>query len=225
MKFQTASYDSLIVYFGDTISRQTSKRLTSAYYKLKNARLEGIKEIIPAFSSLFVRYDIFVYEQAQIIQILKKLFQSLDLDSDFEGRVMEIGVYYSLQTGLDLERISKQKNLSIDEIIHTHSQRQYFVYAVGFLPAFAYMGEVDEKIATTRLESPRSSIPKGSVGIADNQTAIYPKQSPGGWNIIGKTPQELFSTKYKGLSYLKMGDLVRFKPITKKEFLNLGGVL
>jgi len=144
-------------------------------------------------------------------------------------KVITIPVYYSTQSGLDLQRLSDEKRLSIDEIIrideiiHLHSFKTYLVYAVGFMPGFAYLARVDDKIATPRLKHPRKMIPKGSVGIADYQTAVYPRISPGGWNIIGRTPKELFNINSKDLSPFEIGFKVKFKPITKKEYLKLGG--
>lgn len=130
-----------------------------------------------------------------------------------------------MSVGLELEAISASKNLSVEEIIALHVEKDYFVYAIGFAPGFPYMGDVDSRIASPRLANPRAKVPKGSVAIADRQTAIYPKQSPGGWNILGRTPIEMFSRSYDGLSYLRVGDKVNFEPISKEKFLKLGGVL
>ena len=128
-------------------------------------------------------------------------------------------------TGFDLEKISLEKSLTMDEIIQIHTSLIYDVYAIGFLPAFAYLGRVDEKLATARLGTPRTLVPKGSVAIADNQTAVYPQNSPGGWNIIGKTALELFDKKLDNLSIFEVGNKVKFNSISKEKFLSQGGVL
>jgi len=134
-------------------------------------------------------------------------------------------MYYSEEVGFDLDRISKLSNLSIKEVIELHSSTTYRVYTIGFLPGFAYLGEVDTKIATPRLDTPRTKIPKGSLGIADNQSAIYPIQSPGGWNIVGRTYLDMFDKNLDGFSYLSIGDRVKFRAISRDEFLKNGGVI
>ncbi len=224
MRFKTASVDSVIIYFGDVISEDISSKVRNAYFSLKDEPLKGVYEVVPSFSSLLVKYDILTYSQEQIEKILIKRFENLK-DVKLNSTLVEIPAFYSTQTGLDLQDLSHKLSLSIEEIISLHVKQEYFVYAVGFLPAFAYLGETDKRIFCKRLENPRKQIPKGSIGIADSQTAVYPEESPGGWNIIGRCPIELFSEKYDGLSYLKMGDRVKFKPINKDEFLNLGGKL
>ncbi len=224
MRFKIASVDSMIVYFGDVISEDVSKKVTNAYFELKNNPLDGVLELIPSFSSLLIKYDIFLYSFDRLENILRKRFENLK-DVKLKSTLKEVKAYYGLEVGLDLQILSKELRLDVEEIIDLHVKPIYQVYAVGFLPAFAYMGQTDKKITSKRLKNPRKVVPKGSIGIADNQTAIYPQESPGGWNIIGRCPSELFSPNYEGLSYLKMGDRVKFKPISKDEFLSLGGQL
>ncbi len=130
-----------------------------------------------------------------------------------------------MEVGLDLEDMSTKTDLSIQEIIDIHSNKLYDVYAIGFLPGFAYLASVDKRIAMPRLSSPRKQIPKGSVSIADTQTAVYPQASPGGWNIIGRTALELFDKNLDSLSPLSVGNKVKFNAISKEEFLSQGGVL
>ncbi len=222
MRFEIASVDSIIIYFGDKISQEISKDVRGAFFALKNE--EWVKDIIPSYTSLFITYDVLKFDYEDIVNKIKSKLENKNFQkTDDNSRLVEIPVFYDKGVGLDLERISNEKNLSIDEVINIHSQKEYFVYTIGFAPGFAYMGEVDKKIATPRLANPRVKIPKGSVALADIQTAIYPKESPGGWNIIGRTPLEMFSVDYDGFSYLKVGDRVKFKPISKDEFLSLGG--
>ncbi len=121
--------------------------------------------------------------------------------------------------------LAEEKNLQVQEVIDLHVKELYSVYAIGFAPGFAYMGQIDERLATSRLANPRKSVPKGSVAIADRQTAIYHLQSPGGWKILGRTPKAMFDVRYDGLSLLHVGDKVRFEPISKEQFLTLGGEL
>jgi len=227
MKFEICSVDSIIIYFDDKISEKTLKRVSHYYKSLKKLNDNSFISIIPSYSSIYVRYDIFRYDSKGIISYIKEKFNDFKYNPNDNQplKTVNIPVYYSKTSGLDLERMSNEKNITIEEIIHLHSSKTYMVYAVGFMPGFAYLAKVDDKLATPRLSHPRDLIPKGSVGIADTQTAVYPRESPGGWNIIGQTPIELFNPNSKELSPFEIGFQVKFNPITKKEFLKMGGVL
>lgn len=224
MRFEIAGIDSLIIYFSDFIDEKVSINVKKAYQFLKNLNLEGVIEIIPSYTSIFISYDIFKYDFYSLKEILQKNI-SLDLKYDFEEKIINIDVYYGLEVGFDLESLSLKSKLSIDEIIYLHSNKIYDVYTIGFLPGFAYLGIVDEKIAFPRLQTPRKIVQKGSVGIADFQTAVYPQQSAGGWNIIGKTTFEFFDKNLENLSPLNVGNKIKFNPISKEEFLSQGGIL
>ncbi len=227
MRFEISSVDSVIVYFADEISEDVLKKVSFYYKSLKNLQESSFISIIPSYTSIYIRYDIFKYDFQTIISFLKDKFSSFKYDKNDNQPVktVNIPVYYSEDSGLDLKRLSIEKNLSIDEIISLHSNKTYLVYAVGFMPGFAYLAKVDKKLQTPRLKHPRDVIPKGSVAIADSQTAVYPKESPGGWNIIGRTPIELFNPNSKELSPFEIGYKVKFDPISKKEFLKMGGKL
>ena len=226
MRFVVASVDSLMMYFGESISADVAKKVRDAFFILKKASLEGIIEIIPSYTSMMVTYDFLKMDYTQACALIQKTLEKAHGEvDDMPSRSMSVPVYYSKESGLDLLALAEAKGLSPEEVIKIHSEKEYFVYAIGFFPGFPYMGEVDERIAMPRLANPRSKIPKGAVGIADRQTAVYPKESPGGWNIIGRTPIEMFDQKYEGLSYLRVGDNVRFEPISKERYLELGGEL
>ena len=124
-----------------------------------------------------------------------------------------------------MERVAKHANISIQEVIKLHSSKIYDVYAIGFLPGFAYLASIDEKLIVPRLDSPRKVTPKGSVSIADNQTAIYPQNSPGGWNVLGRTAYELINKDLEELSPVSIDSRIKFNPISKEKFLNQGGVI
>ena len=224
MRFKIAGVDSLIIYFGDKIDEQTATKVKKAYLSLKALNLEGLIEIIPSYTSIFIQFDIFKYDYESLKSLLENSI-NLNVKDDSDEKIISIDVYYGLEVALDLEKISFEKKLSIEEIIQIHSSKIYDVYAIGFLPAFAYLASVDERIATPRLKTPRNQIPKGSVAIADTQTAVYPQNSPGGWNIIGKTALELFDKKLESLSIFEVGNRVKFNPISKEEFLSQGGIL
>ncbi len=225
IKYKIASVDSIIIYFADLISKDNVEIVKYNYDLLKSLGNIGFIDIIPSYTSILIHYDLNCFASKTIIEFLK---QNLSLKIDTkkeEGRLVEIPIYYGAEVGFDLDRISKLSKLGINEVINLHSSTIYSVYTIGFLPGFAYLGEVNKKIATSRLESPRVKIPKGSLGIADNQSAVYPVESPGGWNIIGRTYLDMFDKNLDGFSYLSVGDRVKFKPIEKSEFLKNGGVL
>ena len=225
LEYKVASVDSLIIYFGNSISKENVKLVQQNYISLKKLNNKGLIDITPSYTSILIHYDLQYFSYKKIIEFLDE-FITLKTDiTQEESRLVEVPIYYDEEVGFDLQRISQLTKLSIKDIIELHSSTKYSVYTIGFLPGFAYLGEVDEKIATPRLESPRSKIPKGSLGIADNQSAIYPVESPGGWNIIGRTYLDMFDKNIEGFSYLSVGDIVKFKPITKDEFIKNGGVI
>ena len=137
------------------------------------------------------------------------------------ARAIQIPVCYDVSMAPDLALIADLHHLSIEQVIQLHTEKLYRVYLVGFLPGFAYMGNVDEKIATPRKSKPRTLVPAGSVGIAGEQTGIYPFDSPGGWQLIGQTPIEMFSVEKPQPCYLRTGDEVQFYPVTLNEFAKL----
>ena len=225
MEIKLASVDSIIIYFGDVISKENSNQVKSAYKVLKDLNSPYLIEIIPSYNSILVTYDIFKYTFEDIQVYLNDLLKNIQIENKNDSEIITVDVYYGEEVGLDLQRVATKANISIQEVIEIHSAKLYYVYAIGFLPGFAYMASVNEKIITPRLSTPRKKIPKGSVAIADNQTAIYPQNSPGGWNILGKTTFELFDKSLEALSPITIESKIKFNPISKDEFLQQGGVL
>lgn len=226
MRFCVASVDSLLIYFGENINAQVAKDVRRAFFLLKQAKLPGIIDIIPSYTSIMVSYDFLALGHDEVCTLIQETLNNSEEEvDDIPSRQMRVPVYYSQESGMDLVGLASSKGLSPEEIIAIHSEKEYFVYAIGFLPGFPYMGEVDERIAMPRHANPRAKLPKGAVGIADKQTAVYPKESPGGWQIIGRTPIEMFDQSYEGLSYLRVGDRVTFEPISKEAYLKMGGEL
>lgn len=223
MDIKLASVDSIIIYFDDVISKETSLKVKAAYKLLKELKDEALIEIVPSYTSILITYDIFKYDYSSLSILVKNLLSNLKSENEEFLELVNIDVYYGEDVGLDLQRVAKNTNLSIEDVIEIHSSRTYDVYAIGFLPGFAYMAAVDEKIITARLETPRKKIPKGSVAIADNQTAVYPQNSPGGWNILGKTTFELFDKSLESLSPITIESKIKFNPISKDEFIKQGG--
>lgn len=225
MEIKIASVDSLIIYFSNEISKETSVLVKNAYKILKEINNKALIEIVPSYNSILISYDIFIYDYQTIRVYIEELLKEISLEENETKKIITIDVYYGLEVGLDLMRISEWSKLSIEEVIALHSAKIYDIYAIGFLPGFAYMASVNDKISVSRLETPRKKIPKGSVAIANNQTAIYPIDSPGGWNIIGKTAFKLFDKEHESLSPLSIDTKIRFNPISKELFLSQGGIL
>lgn len=223
--YKIASESSIILYFGEKIDPLISKEVQRAYHALKQANLQGIYEIIPSYASLMVTYDTLFYSADAIKEVLSLCIEKAQNIALSSSKIITIPTYYGEEVGLDLALLAEEKGLGIQEIIELHTKEIYSVYAIGFAPGFAYLGEIDARLQTSRLANPRKVVPKGSVSIADRQTAVYPTQSPGGWKVLGRTPTAMFDASYDGLSLMHVGDSVRFEAISKEAFLRLGGEL
>jgi len=200
MKIEIASVDSVILYFEEIISEEVLNKVQHAYHTLKE--LPHIINLTPSYHSILVQYDIFKYDTCAIKDKIEEILSSTpDIKDSIEGKLIEIPVDFS--KGLDLKRIAQLHGLTAQQVIEKHTQKTYRIYAIGFMVGFAYLANVDDDIATPRLDSPRSKVPKGSVAIAESQTAIYPEQSAGGWNIIGHT-------EFDDYASFEIGDSVRF---------------
>ena len=203
MNIKIVSVDSLIIYFKQEISEEVLDEIQATYLRLKE--LDGIVDITPSYCSILITYDIFLYNYQSIQKtILETCSQEKAITNKKNNKLIKVPTDY--KNNLDLERVATHNNLSIEEVIQLHTQTTYRVYAIGFMVGFAYLAKVDSKISTPRLETPRKKVPQGSVAIADNQTAIYPQDSAGGWNIIGHT-------EFQGFDEFCVGDRVQFERI------------
>ncbi|MBA2606868.1 MAG: 5-oxoprolinase subunit PxpB [Acidobacteriota bacterium] len=219
MKIFSLGDNALTIDFGNEISVELNERvLTLAQIFDKNS-FAGFVEIVPAYSSLTVFYDVFKVRKnfpkfstafEAVKNFVENNLESLDKLEKAESRVVEIPVCFDREFALDLDFVATENNLAKQEAVEIFLGRTYHVFMLGFLPGFAYMGEVDRRIATPRKTSPRLKVPKGSVGIAGTQTGVYPLASPGGWQIIGKTNVELFTPNAKKPTFLQAGDTVKF---------------
>lgn len=217
---------ALTIEFGSEIDDAIHERVLAFYYLLKEADLPFITDIIPAYASLTLNYQVahamLQDRGATAFAIVAAVVESLAKDPvplvSKPSRTIEVPVCYAARFAPDLESLSVQNNLSIEEIIRLHTSVVYKVYTIGFLPGFAYMGVVDDRIAVSRHATPRTHIAPGSVGIAGRQTGIYPLESPGGWRIIGRTPVPMFRPQDDPPSYIHPGDRVKFYSITEDEF-------
>lgn len=228
VRIEIAGENSLILYFGDTTAPEISAKVQQASQKLTVALGDVIIDQVTSYASLLLIFDPLAIDQYAVRKIIN---DTLNIDESNESNnksttssnLVELPVYYSEESGPELSLISEQSGLSIDEIIQIHQGITYRVYAIGFAPGFAFLGQVDERIASPRLSTPRLKVPRGAVGIADRQTAIYPDVSPGGWNLIGLCPTRMFDPDSTPHMPVTVGDEVRFKGINKEEFHALGG--
>ncbi len=222
----SAGENAVLIYFGDKIDAALPEEIGNFANQLKNTLSDVIVDLIPSYTSLHVSYDLNkIAEQDLRTQIEQCLTQQESQSSLLESNTTHIPVYYGLEVGLDLERLLAEKNLDLDAFIEIHTAQAYLIYAIGFSPVFAFLGEVDKRIQAPRLATPRIKIPAGSVGIAERQTAIYPSDSSGGWNIVGRTPIDLSLNNSENIDKFRVGDKVKFYSITRDEYLKNGGLL
>lgn len=214
---------SLLVHFGNSISPGINDRVLFLHNILKSHAFEGFIESVPAYASMAVFYDTFKIRMAGISSAYefakKKVEELLKMQHDLImplNEVINIPVYYGGENGPDISIVAALHQLTTEEVIRLHCSTIYRVYMIGFTPGFAYMGPVDKRIVTPRKDKPRILVPAGSVGIAGEQTGVYPMDSPGGWQIIGRTSRSLFDKNSSTPCLLKAGDRVQFVATTKE---------
>lgn len=219
---------ALIVQLGEGINPTLHKQVKSLSEILSRIPFKGIIEFVPAYNNITVYYNPFLVHNSQpgstsayhkVASHIKKLAQQIILDKDTDTRIVTIPVCYGGKFGPDLENVATLHKLSKEEVIDIHTSSECLVYMLGFAPGFPFMGGMDERIASPRRETPRLSIPRGSVGIAGKQTGIYSLETPGGWQIIGRTPLDLFLPKESPPTLLQAGDQIRFVSISPEEYL------
>lgn len=225
MRVEIAGQNALIVYFAEQASATVSAQIQRAVVNINSQMADILVDLVPSYASLLVIYDIDQCDHFEARRQLGEALRDLDTTEAVGGELVTLPVYYSLESGPDLEIIAERGKISVDDVIEIHSGGEYLVYAIGFAPGFAYLGEVDERIAAPRLATPRQKVPRGAVAIADRQTAVYPAQSPGGWNLIGLCPTRMFDPGKQPSMPVQVGDRIRFEAIERDEFLSLGGEL
>ena len=220
-----AGENALMLYFDQRIDPAISALVQQACALIKAELAQDLVDILPSYASVLVIFNPFSTDLYRVQAQLQHCLAQLQTADSHSGKIVELPVYYSEESGPDLALIARTKNISIDEVIQRHQAISYRVYAIGFAPGFAYLGEVDPLLQMPRLATPRAKVPRGAVAIADRQTAVYPAQSPGGWNLIGLCPTRMFNPQAKPVMPVAVGDEVRFVAIDKAEFLRLGGEL
>ena len=216
MKLQVAGENSLILYLGKDADEATSARVHAAVAAIETALGDRLLDLVPSYASILILFD---------MKTLRKALAEPTTSAAEKGRIVTLPVYYSRETGIDLEPLATHASLSVEQVIELHANTGYRVFAIGFAPGFAYLGQVDPRIAAPRLHTPRQRVPRGSVAIADRQTAVYPSESPGGWNLVGRCPVSLFNPAQDPAMPIAVGDEVYFEPISRAQFLSLGGDL
>ncbi|MGD8385856.1 MAG: 5-oxoprolinase subunit PxpB [Desulfobacteraceae bacterium] len=223
MTHETPTYrvmgdQALLVELGDGISPEVHRRVLDLYISLVEHPVEGVVEAVPAYRSVLVIYDPLCVEMSVLQDRIEDRRVSAASTALSEKIPKEIPVLYGGRYGPDLDEVAAFHGLSPEEVVRLHTSLEFRVYMIGFIPGFPYMGELPETLATPRRETPRTSVARGSVGIAENQTGIYPMESPGGWQIIGRTPLSLFDAEKTPPSTLVLGDSVQFVSISEEEF-------
>ena len=241
-RFQFASDQSLLVYFdtpetgspapdpvGTVADRplqrqftlQANENVRKLLRLLESEPVAGVRNLHPAYCSLLIKFDALRMRHEDLEAILRKYLKRLGKVRLPEPHRVEIPVCYGGEFGPDLAELCEMRGMTEAQAIELHASMEYLVYFLGFVPGFAYLGEVPKELVTPRLAAPRRKVPAGSVGIAGNQTGVYPFATPGGWRLLGRTPVQMFRADRDGLSLLSIGDRVRFTPITAERFVEL----
>ena len=221
VQFQPASDQSVLVCFGQQVSLDAHLRVRKLLRLLELKPVVGIRNLHPAYCSLLVDFDALKLSHAELEAILRGYLGRLNTLRLPDPRQRRIPTCYGGEFGPDLDEVAALHGMTPAQVVELHASVTYVVYFLGFVPGFAYLGELPEALATPRLTSPRRSTPPGSVGIAGNQTGVYPFATPGGWRLIGRTPIAMFRPDRNNMSFLSIGDRVRFTPISNARFTAL----
>ncbi len=217
-KFSPAGDKAITVELGNAISVSVNRKVQSLLAAVEGRDIPGVMDLVPSYRSLLVYYDPLLVSFPDLTQRLSELEQNLDQAAPHTPKVLEIPTVYGGEYGPDLAHVAEHNGLTAEEVVQIHASAEYLVYMMGFTPGFPYLGGMSERIATPRLQTPRPLIPAGSVGIAEQQTGVYPTESPGGWQLIGRTPVQLFDPQREPPAVVAAGDFIRFVPITETTY-------
>jgi len=222
-RFLLAGDRGLLVEFGASIDPEINQKVRQIFLSLEKTPIDGVTEVIPTYRSILTFYNPFRSDPERLKKEILDRENSLDKWEIPPPETIEIQVAYGDDFGPDLEFVAQHNNLTPEEVIQIHTSGTYLIYMLGFTPGFPFLGGLSEKIFTPRLEKPRQLVPAGSVGIANNQTGIYPIDSPGGWQLIGKTPIKLYDPTGSPPILLRAGNYLKFKKISREEFQEIAG--
>ncbi len=217
-KFRLAGDRGLLVEFGDAITPEINQSVRAMTFALETAAVPGVREVIPTYRSVVVVYDPLTTNPSLLSPLILSLHEGLARIDTPAPKESVIPVCYGGEYGPDIAFVAEHNHIGTDDVIRLHSEPSYPIYMLGFSPGFPFLGGLSEKLHTPRLTSPRMRVPAGSVGIANNQTGIYPIASPGGWQLIGRSPVRLFDPERPDPFLLRAGDTLRFEPITPDEY-------
>lgn len=218
VRFLLTGDTSLTAEFGNEISEAINAKIRAFNIALQNSKIPGIVETVPTYRSLMIHYDPGVILYSALVKRLQGLMGQLDQIQIPPSDVLEIPVLYGGEEGPDLEFVAQHAGKTPEEVIQIHTSTEYLIYMLGFTPGFTYLGGMSEEIATPRLKTPRVKIPAGSVGIAGAQTGVYPIDSPGGWQLIGRTPVRMYDPDRAEPILPQAGQYIKFYPIDKAEY-------
>ena len=219
MRFQAASDQTLLVYLGEEIGAATHERVMRLLRLLQREPIKWLRNIQPAYCSILITFDSSAVDHAEVQEKISELENQTKKLPPVKHRLVEVPVCYGGEFGPDLEDVAVQRGMLPEKVVELHIGQTYHAYFLGFAPGFAYLGDLAEELAAPRLQTPRKEVAAGSVGIAGRQTAVYPFATPGGWRLIGRTPLEIFRKDREPMGLIAIGDQVRFRPITRAEFL------
>lgn len=212
---------AVCVEFGNEISPEINRKIRAFKIAVEQAEIEGLVETVPTYRSLLVVYRPEVIGFKALTEKFESLLSSMDHIQIPPPTVIEIPVLYGGDMGPDIENVAKHNHKTVEEVIRIHTSGEYLIYMLGFIAGFPYLGGMSKEIATPRLASPRVKIEGGSVGIAGEQTGVYPVASPGGWQLIGRTPLKLYDADREKPVLLEAGQYIKFRSVTEEEYRNI----
>lgn len=217
-KFKPVGDSAILVTFGDAINPEIHAQVRGFHAKIEQAKIAGVVEIIPAYSDVLVVFNPLHIPFISLLAELKKIMEDMQRLTINLPKTLTIPVCYEGEFAPDMDFVCSHSNLTQHDVIKLHTAQKYPIYMMGFTPGFCYLGGMDSRISTPRKATPRLKIPAGAVGIAGSQTGIYPIKSPGGWQVIGQTPLQMFQPNHENPFPVNPGDFICFKSVTAQEF-------